>query len=123
MTTRATSRSIGRHAATAMLGLLAMAVAARADVAATGTFGIDISVPFPYTSGTFSGQITGFDAGPFSVGGTPVDLATWVGTMNIVNGNLPSINVPGLAANFNFDATSGALGFHGAGIAVCSTNI
>ena len=114
---------VRRRSMCVALATLVIASGARADVAATGTFGIDIDVPFPFTSGTFNGQITGFDAGPFAVGGVPVDLATTVGTMNIVNGSIPSINVPGLAANFSFDAVSAPLGFSGAGIAVCSSNI
>jgi hypothetical protein len=118
-------RTIGRLG----IGALATALvlfgvgAVRADVAATGTFGIDISVPFPFTSGTFDGQITGFNAGPFSVGGTPVDLQSAVGMMTIANGNIPAIDVPALAATFDFDAVSGPLSFEGAGVAVCSSNI
>jgi hypothetical protein len=44
-----------------------------------------------------------------------------VGTMTIANGNIPAFNIPALAANFNFDAVSTPLSFHGAGIAVCDT--
>ena len=105
------------------VGSLISARPGLAAVASTGSFGIDISVPFPYTSGTFDGGITGFNAGPFSVGGTPVDLAGNVGTMTIANGNIPAIDIPALAATFNFDAVSAPLTFEGAGVAVCSTNI
>jgi hypothetical protein len=112
-----------RRALGAMTVLALGANVARADVAATGDFGIDISVNLITQTGTFDGQITAFDAGPFSVGGTPVDLASGVGTMTIANGNIPSFNIPALAANFNFDAVSGPLSFEGAGIAVCSSNI
>ena len=123
MATRSTWR-LGLAAVVA----LAATPAARAEVAATGTFGIDISVSFPFSSGTFDGSITGFDAGPFSVGGTPVDLQGDVATMSLVNGMIPSINIPALAATFNFDAvddgaTANALGFHGAGVAICTDAI
>jgi hypothetical protein len=122
MTPRKSFLCVARLLGAATLALVT-AGAVRADVAATGTFGIDIDVNIITQTGTFDGEITGFNAGPFSVGGTPVDLAGNVGTMNIVNGNIPSFNIPALAANFNFDATSPALTFEGEGIAVCSTNI
>jgi len=115
--------------AVAVVGVvLVVASGARAEVAATGTFGIDISVSgFPPTSGTFNGMITGFD-GPFMVGGTPVDLQSAIGTMSILTGVIPTINVPALAVTFEFDAadngaTANTLGFHAAGLAKCDNAI
>jgi hypothetical protein len=101
---------------------------AHGEVAATGTFGIDVHVSFPFTSGTFDGTITGFNAGPFMAGGTPINLQTDIGTMSIDNGQIPQINASALAATFNFDAndanlTAKNLSFHGAGIAVCTDAI
>lgn len=59
-----------------VLGALVLVVTAasgvQADIAATGTYGINVSVGGFPPSGTFDGNITGFAAGPFSVGGTPV---------------------------------------------------
>src|ERR1044071_8854890 len=97
---------------------------ARAEVAATGTFGIDVDVPFPFTSGTFDGEITSFNGGPFTVGGNNVDLGTGVGGMNITNGVISSINVNALAASFSFTladkgSTANTLSIAGAGRAVC----
>lgn len=112
----------------ALAAALTCAAPAAADVAATGTFGIDIDVSFPFQMGTFDGAITGFDPGPFNVGGTPVDLATDVGTMSIPVGNLTEIDVQALAVTFDFDATdddltANDLDFSGAGIAVCNDAI
>lgn len=119
--------SIGRIAVAGAL-LAGLAMPAAADVAATGTFGIDIHVSFPFASGTFDGAITGFDAGPFDVGGTPVDLATDVGTMSIPTGNLTNIDIGALAVTFDFmavddDLTANDFGFSGAGVAVCDDAI
>jgi hypothetical protein len=118
-----------RHAGSTLL-LVALLVCARsgsADVAATGMFGIDIDVNFPPTSGTFSGAITSFDAGPFSVGGNAVDLQTDIVSMSLA-GNLTNINIPALAVTFDFDATdddltANDLDFAGAGIAVCDNQV
>lgn len=112
----------------ALGGLLAAAVPARADVAATGTFGIDISVPFPFTSGTFDGAITSFDPGPFMIGATAVDLATDIVSMTIPAGNLTNIDLGALAVTFDFaatddDLTVNDLDFTGAGVAVCNDAI
>jgi hypothetical protein len=101
---------------------------ARAEVAAKGMFGINVHVSFPFTSGTFDGDITSFDTGPFMAGGSAVDLETDIVTMSITNGQIPNINIPALAATFNFDAvddnaTAKNLSFHGAGIAVCTDAI
>src|SRR5215470_7336834 len=85
--------------------VVALRSAAFAATAATGTFGINVSVPFPYTSGTFNGMITGFDTGPFDVGGASVDLKTSLVGMSITNGQIPAINIPALASTFSFDAT------------------
>ena len=125
MRSQSTRRTSARWGVRGLLMVLATGGIARADVAAKGTFGIDISVTLfpPPATGTFDGQITSFDAGPFPVGGTEVDLASNVGTMNIVDGDIPSINVPALAATFDFDAVSAPLSFSGAGMAVCSTDI
>jgi len=120
------SKSVRSRSAWAAIlagGLVLWARVGMAAVASTGSFGIDIDVDFPFTSGTFDGGITSFNAGPFSVGGTPVDLAGNVGSMTIANGNIPAINIPALAATFDFDAVSAPLSFEGAGVAVCSTNI
>jgi len=111
------------------IGIIGLVLAARSpawgDVAATGSFGIDVSVPPPFTSGTFDGEITGFNAGPFTVGGTTVNLATGITQMNIINGNIPQINLQSLAATFDFDAddenlTANSLSFEGAGRAICT---
>lgn len=120
----ATRTVVWRASMALMIGGVLMAAPTRADVAATGTFGIDVDVPFPFTSGTFAGSITGFDTGPFLVGGAPVDLATDIVRMSIVNGVIPAIDIPALAATFAFDAvdeafTANALEFTGAGVAVC----
>lgn len=108
--------------------LLALPRASLGAPAGTGTFGIDVDVDFPFTSGTFTGTITSFDAGPFVVGSANVDLATAIGSMSIVNGTIPAINIPALSATFTFDAadqgaTSNALDFSGAGYAICTDAI
>src|SRR5689334_17619316 len=120
-----------RHAFTRAIlaaALVLVARGARADVAATGTFGINVHVSFPFTSGTFDGTITGLDTGPFTAGGGSVDLKTDIGMMSITNGQIPAINIPALAATFSFDAadsnlTAKSLSFTGAGIAVCTDAI
>jgi hypothetical protein len=109
---------------TALVAGLLSAATTRADVAATGAFGIDVDASFPFTSGTFDGAITGFDAGPFTVGATPVDLATAIGTMTIPTSNLTSIDVGALAVTFDVsvtddDLTANDLDFSGGGVAVC----
>jgi len=63
-----------------LLALLALAAPARAEVAATGTATIDSDTFVDPV--TFTGGIV-FDAGSFSVNGSPVDLAGDVGTMNV----------------------------------------
>lgn len=111
-----------------LVATLVLVGRAHAEVAATGTFGINVHVSFPFTSGTFDGTITGFDTGPFMAGGSSIDLKTDIGMMSITNGMIPAINIPALAATFNFDAvdsnlTAKNLSFHGAGIAVCTDAI
>lgn len=114
----------GGRGALVLLGLvLGGSGAAWGDVAATGTFGIDVHVSAPFTSGTFDGTITGFDNGPFTAGGTPVDLESTIGTMAI-DGTIPAISLSTLTATFNFDATDQSvandLSFHAAGVAICT---
>jgi hypothetical protein len=109
-----------------LAGALVWIGSARADVAATGTFGINVHLSFP--TGTFDGAITGFDTGPFDVGGNPVDLATDVGSMTIPTGNLTQIDIGALAVTFDFAATDdnltvNDLDFTGAGVAVCDDAI
>lgn len=113
---------------TALLAGLLSAGIARADVAATGTFGINVDVSFPFTSGTFDGAITGFDGGPFMVGATPVDLATDVVSMTIPTSNLLNIDIGALAVTFDVsavddDLTLNDFGFAGGGVAVCEDAI
>ena len=113
--------------------LTMLAIAGRepalAEVAATGSFGINVDVDlFPVPMGTFDGEITGFNAGPFSVGGTPVALATDIAGMNIVNGQIPQIDLNALAATFTFTlddkgTTANSLTLDGAGRAICTDAI
>jgi hypothetical protein len=108
-----------------VMAVVAFGGVARADVAATGAFGINVDVPFPFTSGTFNGEITSFNGGPFSVGGTSVDLSNGVGAMDINNGVISAINLNALAATFSFTladqgGTVHSLGITGAGRAVCT---
>jgi hypothetical protein len=122
----------GRIVRSAQWGLIVLAMLAvagrepaRAEVAATGAFGIDVDVPFPFNMGTFDGEITGFDAGPFDVGGTPVALATDIGGMSIVNGQIPTINIPALTATFTFmlddqNTTGNSLALTAEGRAICT---
>jgi hypothetical protein len=121
-------RSMARAVAVVVAIVVAGHGSVKAEVAATGTFGIDVDVPFPFTSGTFNGQITNFDAGPFSVGGTGVDLGTGVGGMGITNGVISAINLNALAASFSFTladqgGTLNMLSITGAGRAVCTDAI
>src|ERR1044071_7882143 len=71
---RYTKRSIARAVAVVAAVVVAGSGVARAEVAATGMFGINVHISAPFTSGTFDGEITSFNAGSFSVGGTAVDL-------------------------------------------------
>jgi hypothetical protein len=124
-----TKRSIARTVAVVVAVVLAGNGPARAEVAATGTFGINVDIDiFPTPMGTFTGEITSFNAGPFSVGGTNVDLGVGVGGMDITNGQIPSINVGALAATFSFsladqNSTLNNLDITAAGRAVCTDAI
>jgi hypothetical protein len=118
--------NLGKRLARGMVVVAAVisAAQARAEVAATGTFGIDVDVPFPFTSGTFDGELA-FDAGAFSVGGTPVDLNTDIGAMKLGNGQIPAIDLGALAATFTCDLTddnftSNSLALALSGRAVCT---
>lgn len=113
---------------TAFVAYLLVAGTARADVAATGTFGINVDVPAPFTSGTFDGAITSFASGPFMVGATPVDLETDIGSMTIPTSNLLGVDVSALAVTFDVSVTDDGLtaknlDFAGGGVAVCDDAI
>jgi hypothetical protein len=89
---------------------------ARADVAATGTFDIDVN-GFPTVA--FDGGI-GFDTDGFSVGGTPVDLAGDVGPMTYTGSAV--VNTSTLSAPFSLTATGTDFSFDAAGTAACTTS-
>src|SRR5512144_841995 len=75
---RQTNRSIARAVAVVAAVVVAGNGVARAEVAAKGTFGINVHVSAPFTSGTFDGEITAFDAGPFSSAGrTSIWAPAW----------------------------------------------
>src|SRR5262245_49919266 len=110
-----------RPAALALTLLAALPLAlhvtrSRADVAATGTFGITL-LPGAPPSVSFDGDIT-FDPGTRSALGAFVDMATDVGDMTFEGTG--TVNVANESAAFDLTAESdGDFDFSASGVASC----
>lgn len=108
-------RTIGSWGIGAAL-VLATALTARSEPAATGSFTIDFS-GFP-PNVTWTGDLA-FDPGTFMVGGSTVDLGSAVGTMT--HSGVATVSIPTLSATYTLSATDTVLGFSGSGVAACET--